>query len=226
MLLLCNVEIGAFHGLFHGIIIYVVTAYSPFIIWVFMNYRLYIRSKEWKRRKQQYALLHPKVCFICGCDEDEGIILHHITYERLGEERDEDLEWLCTNDHLLVHASELPLRTAHITFRKNSTTPVYRRLNKAGDPWLSHEDTALEESFLELSSVETLTESIKRLSKSHRRTTGAIRSRLKKLCIIKADQEELSIFVRMCELEIVVSDLKSRISLIEDGLKCSRKSNA
>lgn len=69
----------------------------------YASYREYLRSPEWlgvRRRYRQSSDL-PQDCVLCG---DENTLLHHRTYERVGEERATDLVPLCPGCHGDVHA--------------------------------------------------------------------------------------------------------------------------
>lgn len=64
------------------------------------GYTLYLQSPEWaavRRRK----LAEVSRCEACG--GDERLEAHHLTYDRLGYERMEDLEVLCHWCHMLEH---------------------------------------------------------------------------------------------------------------------------
>jgi hypothetical protein len=65
------------------------------------DYHEYIKSKTWKniRRKQPN-----KACD--ACRTIKGLELHHLTYKRLGHERQDDLIWLCGDHHEGLHFSE------------------------------------------------------------------------------------------------------------------------
>ena len=66
------------------------------------SYQKYLASSHWKQtRKAYYA--DPDTPKVCICGTDEGLALHHLTYERLGAERPEDLHPLCNDCHLTVH---------------------------------------------------------------------------------------------------------------------------
>jgi len=66
-----------------------------------MNYRSYISSSAWTKRKTLYYKTHPKKCARCGSGDD--IHLHHHTYDRLGAELDADLVAVCEPCHKLIH---------------------------------------------------------------------------------------------------------------------------
>lgn len=65
------------------------------------RYERYITSDAWTRRKVEYFWIREKVCWACG--SKDSIHLHHHTYDRLGNELNEDLVPLCKTCHRLVH---------------------------------------------------------------------------------------------------------------------------
>ena len=64
------------------------------------QYRDYINSRRWSKRRRRYYARNPNTCKICG---DKNVHLHHITYKRLGMEEDEDLIPLCVEHHDAFH---------------------------------------------------------------------------------------------------------------------------
>lgn len=66
-----------------------------------MEYALYLKSEKWQRKKNQYWRSHKRVCRSCGSTEE--LHLHHATYDRLGDERLEDLVPLCIACHESLH---------------------------------------------------------------------------------------------------------------------------
>ncbi len=66
-----------------------------------MKWREYIDSPEWSAKRGQYKSSRSWVCFACG--EKEQLHLHHLTYERLGSERLDDLIPLCQPCHAAAH---------------------------------------------------------------------------------------------------------------------------
>lgn len=68
------------------------------------GYEDYLASPKWRERRRRWARESGKgvlVCFVCGHD---GLChLHHLTYERLGDEPFEDLIALCAGHHEAVH---------------------------------------------------------------------------------------------------------------------------
>jgi 5-methylcytosine-specific restriction endonuclease McrA len=68
------------------------------------EYNAYMQSSQWSRRRSRYFETHRKVCKACGVIR--SIELHHKTYARLGNERDQDLVPLCHRCHLSLHRSQ------------------------------------------------------------------------------------------------------------------------
>lgn len=68
-----------------------------------MNYKQYISSNAWRRGAARLAALAAagNRCSLCPSEgsPENPIEVHHRTYERLGEERPEDLTALCRSCH-------------------------------------------------------------------------------------------------------------------------------
>ena len=60
----------------------------------------YHDSVFWMTKRNGYGKRHPRVC---RCGARSNLKLHHRTYERLGNERDEDLMYLCGACHEREH---------------------------------------------------------------------------------------------------------------------------
>lgn len=58
-------------------------------------------SVYWRVKRQAYFKRHEYKCVVCPVRH--GLELHHKTYERLGNERDEDLEYRCDAHHEAQH---------------------------------------------------------------------------------------------------------------------------
>lgn len=58
-------------------------------------------SDEWVARKDRYYQTHEMVCSRCGTGQ--SIHLHHLSYERMGDELNDDLMPLCVGCHDRVH---------------------------------------------------------------------------------------------------------------------------
>jgi hypothetical protein len=63
-------------------------------------YETYLHSPEWAERRRYKLQQAGHRCQ--GCDSDELLEVHHLTYDRVGHERPEDLMVLCN----LCHAKE------------------------------------------------------------------------------------------------------------------------
>jgi hypothetical protein len=67
----------------------------------FTDYGEYIESDLWKRRRAAFYATHARACFVCS--SRRFVVLHHVTYHRVGEELDTDLVPLCENCHKVAH---------------------------------------------------------------------------------------------------------------------------
>jgi hypothetical protein len=66
-----------------------------------LGYAIYMHSPEWRATRK---LKLQQVGFRCqGCGSDERLQAHHLTYERFGHERMEDLQVLCHICHAAEH---------------------------------------------------------------------------------------------------------------------------
>ena len=61
----------------------------------------YLRSDHWQRLSRNMLARH-SYCQACGKWE-KTLIVHHITYERIGNENLDDLAVLCLSCHLMAH---------------------------------------------------------------------------------------------------------------------------
>ena len=59
-------------------------------------YQRYIRSKEWRARAEARLERDGHVCQVCG---GKATDVHHLTYERFGHEKEDDLVSLCRKCH-------------------------------------------------------------------------------------------------------------------------------
>lgn len=69
-------------------------------------YRKYLTSPEWKAKRQEF-MESPRTsndCWCCGRKYELGFNLHHVTYDRLGNERMSDLRMVCKPCHKYIHA--------------------------------------------------------------------------------------------------------------------------
>jgi 5-methylcytosine-specific restriction endonuclease McrA len=62
--------------------------------------REYLKSQKWKKMKK-FIHFRDGVCQLCG--SDKNLEVHHITYDRLGDENPDDLILLCRTCHQDIH---------------------------------------------------------------------------------------------------------------------------
>jgi 5-methylcytosine-specific restriction endonuclease McrA len=67
----------------------------------YLSYRHYLRSEHWSRVRIRQIKEKGYICELCK--SRNKLALHHKTYERLGAELVEDLQWLCRGCHRKVH---------------------------------------------------------------------------------------------------------------------------
>lgn len=65
------------------------------------DYKEYMRSKRWRNRRIAYFSKFGRKCAVCKGKHNVG--LHHLSYERLGNEHDGDLIALCWHCHYRFH---------------------------------------------------------------------------------------------------------------------------
>lgn len=66
-----------------------------------MPYPEYLESEEWRHRRRNVIHRAQSRCEQCG--SRRSLQVHHLTYERLGREHDDDLLVLCARCHIDVH---------------------------------------------------------------------------------------------------------------------------
>lgn len=69
--------------------------------WRWPLYQQYLNSKEWERKKKEVLFRDDYFCQLCG--EVENLNVHHLTYNRVGDEALFDLVTFCRNCHLIEH---------------------------------------------------------------------------------------------------------------------------
>lgn len=66
------------------------------------QYKVYIKSDWWKKRKDEYYRKYGKKCSICS--SPRFVQLHHLVYGNYGHEKDEHLVPLCSSHHASLHS--------------------------------------------------------------------------------------------------------------------------
>jgi 5-methylcytosine-specific restriction endonuclease McrA len=90
------------------------------------QYRTYLASGAWKRRRLEELRKADHTCWACRATKDARYLhVHHKTYAFLGCERQGDLVVLCEDCHNLAHklvdAGDVPLARAHTVVRQSQT---------------------------------------------------------------------------------------------------------
>lgn len=70
-----------------------------------MPYRDYLKTRHWRRLRVAKIKEAGYACEICCCDSNLNV--HHLTYERRGHERMDDLQVLCCGCHQNEHEGEI-----------------------------------------------------------------------------------------------------------------------
>lgn len=65
------------------------------------EYQAYLNSPRWQAIRKRLYREYEYKCAMCGSSINLNV--HHITYENLGEEKDEDLTVLCQQCHSDIH---------------------------------------------------------------------------------------------------------------------------
>jgi hypothetical protein len=65
------------------------------------GYQRYLASPGWQATRQEALMRAGRRCRHCGAPD--ALEVHHLTYERLGNERPDDLAVLCRDCHQLEH---------------------------------------------------------------------------------------------------------------------------
>lgn len=68
------------------------------------GYANYLKSQHWALTRSRIIQNHP-YCEMCK-SADKPLQVHHLSYKRLGEEKDSDLTPLCDECHAAVHQME------------------------------------------------------------------------------------------------------------------------
>lgn len=70
-----------------------------------LDYGRYLATAEWRRRRDAKLRTAHWACECCGAKRN--LQVHHLTYERLGREWDQDLEVLCRDCHEREHVRQM-----------------------------------------------------------------------------------------------------------------------
>lgn len=71
------------------------------------NYRVYLSSEAWKVKAKAAKERAGWRCQVCNASKDETVLdAHHRTYERVGNERDDDITVLCRDCHTMYERNK------------------------------------------------------------------------------------------------------------------------
>ncbi len=105
---------------------------SRAMAWHSPEYKRYLRSNAWAMRKNAYYKRFNRQCAACG--SSKRIQLHHVSYDQLGHEPDQDLVPLCHKDHRNAHQAhhsgrlrDLRMATDEIVARGRARQARHRR---------------------------------------------------------------------------------------------------
>lgn len=76
-----------------------------------LPYEKYLLTSWWRVRRNRALKDGGYKCVACGCRRD--LQVHHLSYDRLGDEQPEDLEIRCRGCHLGEHAAEVQSYVRH-----------------------------------------------------------------------------------------------------------------
>ena len=94
------------------------------------EYTTYINSDVWRLKCKRLVQLAGFRCQECGrCAI--GLEVHHLTYDRLGNEHDRDLQVLCSP----CHEKADPIRSVHASTRSWTARVEGWATKKYGDDW-------------------------------------------------------------------------------------------
>ncbi|MCP4363526.1 MAG: hypothetical protein GY796_36470 [Chloroflexi bacterium] len=72
-------------------------------IW-WWRYRRHLKSDKWQKTRLRILRRDGFKC--TKCRSRDRLQVHHLTYERVGNEDDDDLITLCDDDHAAVHGKK------------------------------------------------------------------------------------------------------------------------
>ena len=106
-----------------------------------VDYHEYINSREWRAKRQDFikSSQTSNECYGCQAAYRSGYHLHHVTYERLGREKLEDLRMVCEPCHTAIHALvgrkfDIPQATEEIRRRRSGKAAPAQPVSKNEKP--------------------------------------------------------------------------------------------
>jgi hypothetical protein len=109
------------------------------------EYTHYLNSEAWKARRAQILARDGYMCRRCHGIARE---VHHLTYERLGRERDDDLESLCSACHVVADKERAEQAAADAEDARYQARLNGWATKRYGEDWDDYHDiVAVEEQF-------------------------------------------------------------------------------
>jgi hypothetical protein len=156
------------------------------------EYRKYLKSTTWKKKRIQALAYHGAECACCG--STDNIHIHHISYLNYpGNEKMTDLIPLCEDHHQLVHKLIAELR------ERNKNIPTYKYISWEDD-WLK----ASKEAIKAITSTE-----YKRKPKKKVKKKRVVKSKRKKTKKPKLTRNQRKASRRKKEIKKKKEELKS-----------------
>lgn len=104
------------------------------------NYASYLRSEHWRETRADALDRADHKCESCG-DSSGPLQVHHLTYERVGEEKPDDLQVLCRSCHAAEHPDADWKDSTGYSWLSESSCPVCglttSRVQRAGKQTVS-----------------------------------------------------------------------------------------
>lgn len=83
------------------------------------TYKEYLKTKHWAKVKAQFHAEHKKICVMC--QGNKYLQVHHMTYANIGNEKEEDLAFLCNDCHKLIYKKLSKNQQQYIGILKEET---------------------------------------------------------------------------------------------------------
>lgn len=102
------------------------------------HYKVYIKSKFWRKRRSDYFKIYGRKCEICG--HSKIVQLHHKLYADYGSEKDENLVALCRFHHEEIHKAlgktkRDMIKETNLFISEMKTFQITYNRNKEEDTW-------------------------------------------------------------------------------------------
>lgn len=107
------------------------------------DYSAYVASAHWRRFRARYFECHEAKCWVCT-KTDVRLVLHHLTYARMGWEWPEDVIPLCKRCHALVHSKATGVyvfKGGHHALKREFLVHGEHRLEKLYKEYIEYRET-------------------------------------------------------------------------------------